>query len=791
MKRSKKDIDFKNLLEFSPDIIFSIDANGTITYINRSFTEVLGFKPEEIVGKPVLNIIEREDDFKRCLKIVEEKDFCPDQEVFLKTKNGKKIRVIKKVKGIKDKKGKLKQIIVNARDLVYLDLLKEKLEEYAESLEFLVEDRTKQLKKIKTFLEDVISSTPDMLVVINKNNDVVLLNKSAQELFQKNKNFLDSIKITTPENGEKTLKEFINNFKEKDRSKTYNCIYTDPHSKIPMFVVVSPLIHDSRITGFIIILKDISDIKAKEEKLLLYKTIFENTLDAIGIIDAEGRYVDQNKSNEELLGYNIDEIRGKHFSEILKIKNPLDVWEKLKQKGGLRFIATITNRKGEEKHLDTVAISVKDQSGKNIYYVGIKRDITELVQREEELKRRLYTDPLTNLPNRIKLIEDLKTTVSPKLAILNIDDFKEINDFYGHKVGDYVLKKLGETIRSLLPEKNFNVYRLSGDEFAVLSVRYIQTKEFEKIINNIIYQVQENPIPYKDYEIHLSLTAGISFENHNILNKADMALKYAKENKKPIVYYTEKLQMKELYETNILMTRKIKEALKNDRITVFYQPIFDNKTGKAEKFESLARIIDINGSVILPGMFLEISKKARLYPEIAKRVIKKTFTDFKDLPYQFSINLSVKDITNREITELIFEYMSQPVYKSRVIFEILESEGIENYEEVSGFIKEVKNLGGQISLDDFGAGYSNFEYILKLDVDYIKIDSSLIRNIHSDIYSQIIVETIVGFAQKLGIRTIAEFVHNEDVYEMVKGMNIDYSQGFFLSKPKPFEDLFK
>ncbi|HHG74177.1 MAG TPA: PAS domain S-box protein, partial [Persephonella sp.] len=286
MKRSKKDIDFKNLLEFSPDIIFSIDANGTITYINRSFTEVLGFKPEEIVGKPVLNIIEREDDFKRCLKIVEEKDFCPDQEVFLKTKNGKKIRVIKKVKGIKDKKGKIKQIIVNARDLVYLDLLKEKLEEYAESLEFLVEDRTKQLKKIKTFLEDVISSTPDMLVVIDKNNDVVLLNKSAQELFQRNKNFLDNIKIATSENGEKTLKEFINNFKEKDRSKTYNCIYTDPHSEIPMFVVVSPLIHDSRITGFIIILKDISDIKAKEEKLLLYKTIFENTLDAIGIIDA-------------------------------------------------------------------------------------------------------------------------------------------------------------------------------------------------------------------------------------------------------------------------------------------------------------------------------------------------------------------------------------------------------------------------------------------------------------------------------------------------------------------------
>ncbi|WP_456465632.1 EAL domain-containing protein [Persephonella sp.] len=798
MKRSEKYLKIKEILDNSPDVIFSINSNGTITYINKSFTKVLGFKPEEIVGKSVLNIIEKEDDFKRCLKIVEEKDFCPDQEVFLKTKNGKKIRVIKKVKGIKDKEGKLKQIIVNARDLVYLDLLKEKLEEYAESLEFLIEDRTKQIREIKTFLEDVISSTPDMLVVIDKNNKVVLLNKSAKELLHKNGDFLKKVKIITSENGEKPLKEFIRDFKEKDKSKTYNCVYTDGNSEIPMFVVVSPLIHDNRLTGFIIILKDISDLKIKEEKLALYKTIFENTLDAIGIADSEGRYVDQNRSNEELLGYKINEIKGKHFSEVLKIKDPVDVWEKLKKEGRLRFIATITNRKGEEKHLDVVAISVKDENGKNRYYVGIKRDITDLVKREkelkslnEQLKKRLYTDPLTNLPNRIKLIEDLKEIGSPKLAILNIDDFKEINDFYGHKVGDYVLKKLGEMIKNFLPEKSFNVYRLSGDEFAVLSMRYIPSAEFEKIVNSIIYNVQENPITYKDYEIHLSLTAGISLENHNILNKADMALKYAKENKKPIVYYREELQMKELYETNILITRKIKEALRDNRITVFYQPIFDNKTGKAEKFESLVRIIDTDGSIILPGSFLEISKKARLYPEIAKNAIKRAFADFKDLPYQFSINLSVKDITNREITELIFEHLSKPFYKNRVMFEILESEGMENYEEVSGFIKEVKNLGGKISLDDFGAGYSNFEYILKLDVDYIKIDSSLIRNIHSDIYSQIIVETIVGFAQKLGIRTIAEFVHNEDVYEMVKAMNIDYSQGFFLSKPKPLEELFK
>ncbi|SNZ03434.1 PAS domain S-box-containing protein/diguanylate cyclase (GGDEF) domain-containing protein [Persephonella hydrogeniphila] len=792
-----KPAELKNILDYSPDIIFTMSPDGTIKYINRTFSQVLGYQPEEIIGHSVLELLDEKEAFDSCMKILKEKHFCPDQEVFFKTKNGNKIRVIKKVKGITDKNGKVKEIVVNARDLAYLDVLKEKLEDYAEHLEFLIEDRTKELRKIKTFLEDVISSMPDMLVVIDNNEEVVLLNKAAAKLSQKNGDFLNRIHIYT-EGKDIRLKDFIKTFDKEKSFKTFNCSYKKNSEKIPMFIVISPLIHEGQLTGFIFILKDISELKIKEEKLTLYKTIFENTLDAIGIIDREGKYVDQNSSNEELLGYSIDEIRGIHFSEILKIKNPQKIWDRLKKEGRLRFVATMTNRKGEERYLDIVALSVKDETGEDKYYVGIKRDITDLIKREKQLEelnkqleKRLYTDPLTNLPNRLKLVEDLKSIGSPKLAVLNIDDFKEINDFYGYKVGDFVLKEIGNRLKSLLSGKNLKVYKLSGDEFAVLATRYIQSSEFEKMVHNVIYNIQENPIIYNDYEIHLSFTAGIALENHNILNKADMALKYAKENKKPVVSYSEKLQMKELYETNILITGKVKEALKNDRITVYYQPIFDNKTGKAEKYESLVRIIDIDGSIILPGKFLEISKKARLYPEIAKKVVKKAFEDFKELPYQFSINLSVKDIENREITELIFEYLNRPEYKGKVIFEILESEGIENYEEVSGFIKEVKNLGGMISLDDFGAGYSNFEYILKLDVDYIKIDSSLIKNIHSDIYSQIIVETIIGFAQKLGIRTIAEFVHSEDVFDMVKNLGIDYSQGFYLGEPQPIDKLFK
>ncbi|MFN4307762.1 EAL domain-containing protein, partial [Sulfurihydrogenibium azorense] len=153
------------------------------------------------------------------------------------------------------------------------------------------------------------------------------------------------------------------------------------------------------------------------------------------------------------------------------------------------------------------------------------------------------------------------------------------------------------------------------------------------------------------------------------------------------------------------------------------------------------------------------------------------------LEIRVSINLSVLDILNEEISTEIIKTLKESDLK--ITFEILESEGIENYEDVSGFIKNVKSFGAKVAIDDFGSGYSNFAYILKLlDVDYIKIDASLIKNIHQDINSQIIVENIVNLAKKLGIKTIAEFVHCKEVFEKVKELGIDYSQGYYISEPK-------
>jgi EAL domain-containing protein (putative c-di-GMP-specific phosphodiesterase class I) len=180
---------------------------------------------------------------------------------------------------------------------------------------------------------------------------------------------------------------------------------------------------------------------------------------------------------------------------------------------------------------------------------------------------------------------------------------------------------------------------------------------------------------------------------------------------------------------------------------------------------------------------LEVAKKAKLYSHLTRIMIEKSFEVFQENSYEFSINLSVDDILDPKTVQFIFEKLENQEIAKRVIFEILESEGFENFEEVQEFIQQIKLRGGRIAIDDFGSGYSNFAYILHLQVDFLKIDASLIKNINTDTNSRIIVETIVAFAQKLGIKTIAEFVHSKEVYEIVKEIGIDYSQGYYFHEP--------
>ncbi|QFR49178.1 EAL domain-containing protein [Sulfurimonas lithotrophica] len=411
---------------------------------------------------------------------------------------------------------------------------------------------------------------------------------------------------------------------------------------------------------------------------------------------------------------------------------------------------------------------------------------TKLIRKLQECKTefmsRYFTDHLTRLPNLYQLRKDLSDNEKSALVSIVVDDFVTINNFYGFIVGDYVLEQVGKFLIENLDDK---VYRVSGTEFAVNINKELNFYELKEYMSNMYKKIKIIQVEYQNSRITTSLTlaSSASSSNENVFAKVSMALKYAQENHLPFWIYEDSMRFENEYEQNLSVSSKVRHAVQNSKIVPYFQPIFDNKTEKIVKYECLARLLDESDNVISPALFLPLAKKVKVYNLITKIIIEKSFEAFKDNDYDFSINLSIDDVMSTDIFEFIIDTLKNSPIANRVIFEIVESEAIVDFTKVSKFINEIKRYGAKVAIDDFGDGYSNFSYLIKMDVDYIKIDGSLIKDIDVDKSSLMVVETIVDFARKLGVKTIAEYVHSSTVLDKVKELGIDFSQGFYIDKP--------
>jgi diguanylate cyclase (GGDEF)-like protein/PAS domain S-box-containing protein len=437
------------------------------------------------------------------------------------------------------------------------------------------------------------------------------------------------------------------------------------------------------------------------------------------------------------------------------------------------------NIKGELVYLEVHKAPLHDENGNLIGTIGSGRDITAQVLLEKKNEELAYYDHLTHLPNRQKIILDMNEKTPTACVIFNIDEFKVINDFFGVESGDKILKDISEWFLRL----GLSPYRIDGDEFAILYYDDIAIEDIKHNIENLLSLFEEELFHVEDETVHLQFSAGIAKVKEKLLTKADIAVNYAREQKIKVSVYEENANIEQKYKRNIAIATSIREALLDNRIVCHYQPIMDIETGQITKYETLVRMVDKNNQIIPPLDFLKIAKKTKLYSHITKEVIHQSCNTFKNRKESFSVNLSIDDIQDATTVQEIIHTIINTNTASRIVFEILESEGIENYDEVANFITQVKSLGAKIAIDDFGTGYSNFEHILKLNVDFIKIDGSLIKSIHENKRHRIIVEIIVDFARKTNSKTIAEYVIDETIFSIIKEIGVDFSQGFYTGKP--------
>lgn len=402
----------------------------------------------------------------------------------------------------------------------------------------------------------------------------------------------------------------------------------------------------------------------------------------------------------------------------------------------------------------------------------------------DSIEYQFYNDSLTGLQNRRRLIENLAKDDYGFLMVVNIDGFQEINDLYGEESGDEVLREFAKFLQKLAHKEDI-LYRLHTDEFAYLCKRKIDLNDFINLVTQISEKIAKKSFNINNNtEVSLTATMGVAYGFDMLLANADIALKIAKKNRKNFLVYDSSMQMEKEYEKNFEWTKKLKDAINEDRIVPVFQPIVDTQTQEVVKYEALVRMKDSSAKLISPIHFLDLAKKNKLYHQLTKIMIQKSFAKFRHSNCIVSINISVDDILNEEVYNFIIQKLQEYGIGERVAFEIIESDGIENFEAVLRFIEKVKTYGVRISIDDFGTGYSNFEYLMKLKVDYIKIDGSMIKNLYDDENAQKITQTIVRFAKEIGIKTVAEFVCSKNIYDKVAQMEVDLSQGYYFGEPK-------
>ena len=422
----------------------------------------------------------------------------------------------------------------------------------------------------------------------------------------------------------------------------------------------------------------------------------------------------------------------------------------------------------------------------------------ELAELNENLEQRIqdssayiykqaYFDKLTELPNRLSFIKQLHSSVGKLIILLNVDDFATINDFYGHTIGDRVLVKIARLLKKLAKDNKAELFKLPSDEYALIIPRPNSKEEKIEKIKECLDIIAHEEFLLEDMIINISVTiatAVVNAQGTGFVN-ADMALKLAKTSGKEYIIYDENLKLSKQYRENLEMAKIIKDAIENDGIVPYFQPLLNMQTGKVDKYESLVRLIKDNGEVVSPFFFLEISQKIKVYPKITKIMIEKTFAYFKGRDLNFSINLSFSDILDERTKMFLFEKIEEYKIASQLTIEILETQENDAEVAVQEFTKEVYGVGANIAIDDFGSGYANFTHMTDIQSDFMKIDGSLIKNIDTDKNARLVVETIIVFARKLNKKIVAEYVHSKEVYEIIQELGVDYAQGYYMGEPLP------
>ncbi|MEA3372727.1 MAG: EAL domain-containing protein [Campylobacterota bacterium] len=395
-----------------------------------------------------------------------------------------------------------------------------------------------------------------------------------------------------------------------------------------------------------------------------------------------------------------------------------------------------------------------------------------------------HVNELTGAASKLALQEALKSKISKALLYLNIDNFDMINTIYGMGQGNKVLVETVKRLEKFLPN-NGSLFHITADEFVILLNEPVENQE-KIFAEQILSLFREAPIEIEEnsYKINFSIGADRG-EGMQLFVQAKAASKEAKEHGGACVrFYQADSDYMLTQRRNLYWIRMVKEAIEHDKLIPYYQPIVSNTDSSMQHYEVLCRIENKEGKLIDASEFIDIAKKAGLVTQISRIIIDKAFKHFSSNHYLFSININRYDLEEQYLEELLlYKCDRYGIVPKRVYLELVEDISISNSEVIIKQIQRLRDAGFHIAVDDFGTEHSMLSRMLQVQADFIKIDSTFIQDLATNQFHRVVVENIVAFARKTGMKTVAEHVDSESLHRIVHDLGVDYSQGYYIGKP--------
>lgn len=395
-------------------------------------------------------------------------------------------------------------------------------------------------------------------------------------------------------------------------------------------------------------------------------------------------------------------------------------------------------------------------------------------------------EKITNLPNREALMMEVASLKNEAmLIILHMNQIEAIKQLYGFETTKKVIVDKSEKLSQITKKAEATLYSVNLQKFAILVKERTLFDKYLSILQFSIFNNMESCRYCTDdgEDIITDFTAGVAYGIEHLHHTANVALQEAMISKENYKIYDSVPKCAIAKKMTLNKHKVYKDALHEGYVVPFFQPIVDAKDNSVMKYEALARLLLPDGTIVAPYHFLNVALEDKTFEFFTRQMMQKVFNIYSTTSTEISMNLTYENIKSKTMLEYIKNRLEK-YGGERITFEIVETEEIEDYEVVENFILMIKEYGCKISIDDFGSGYSNFTNIIKLNIDFIKIDGLLITKLLSDEKARLMVQGLIHFAKNINVKTIAEFVSSKELSECVKGLGVDYIQGYYHGEPK-------